>query len=876
MANENLAVLPEGPPQQPVSFPHFPTRHQAVVWRNWEVVPLERLAAALQTTPDNIVACATDMGLRVPPRISPAWLTHGYITIIRNNWHLLPYEQLLILLGWTADELAYTLKEDDFLFAKLSGSKPRVEPILYAPLNDDEARRTAQIKAQVERHFPELHGDDEVEPFDFLHILATPEIPSRRSFSPPANTEIWLDESWSIDYPAGLPHVAHFVHSFTSDHEARWGHRLSHGGRHHITLRVEPDDGLLAEGHSIEIDTDRITISAVDGPGLLRGLQWLEQKMLQRGGPFLSPGRIERRTRFDVRYIYPYCALYGDPLLNPELDILPDGLLSRLSKAGINGVWLQGILYTLYPWKLAPELSDGYQTRLETLRMLANRAADYGIGIYLYMNEPRGLSYEFWERHPELADMKGVSEDFRRITTMCSSHPGTHEFLRDATSFLFREVPELAGVFTITMVENPTTCFSIDAECPRCLQEPASVAIAAVNRSIAEGAHRAKPEAKVIVWSWAWSKPYRPSEMGWPDILPDAIGLLPQDVALMCTSEEALELKIGGVESGVFDYTMSQVAPSDYARDQWRQGLDHGLQAIAKVQLNNTWECSAVPYIPVPHLVQRHLDGLLDAGVSGLMLSWTVGGAPSPNLQLAARGYWDDSSGNLMGDEAVHEWARGLFGDALAAQVVPAFEQFCAAFPEFPFYIQTLYMAPQNFGPMNLLHAEPTGHRATMIGFVHDDLERWRSIYPADVFEEQWRKLAEGWRRGLEMLEHIDLPSDEAWRKNLDELLAVSRATYYHFRTSYLQTAFIRKRDRLRELGDSVGGEAERLLTAILEILQEETEVAKGLLRVARSDSRIGYEASNHYYYTRQNLREKVLNCQFLRELYELQMSPRL
>src|SRR5437868_598650 len=109
--------LPVGPKiVEPLPYPHFPTRQQAFVWRNWEIVPVERLARVLEINDANVLQLAQEMGLRVPPQVEARWLTRGYLTIIRNNWHLLPYEQLLTLLGWTASELAYTLKEDDFLW----------------------------------------------------------------------------------------------------------------------------------------------------------------------------------------------------------------------------------------------------------------------------------------------------------------------------------------------------------------------------------------------------------------------------------------------------------------------------------------------------------------------------------------------------------------------------------------------------------------------------------------------------------------------------------------------------------------------------------------------------------------------------------------
>ncbi len=43
----NAADRPQGEAKAPVEYPHFPTRWQAAVWRNWELVPPARLAEVL-------------------------------------------------------------------------------------------------------------------------------------------------------------------------------------------------------------------------------------------------------------------------------------------------------------------------------------------------------------------------------------------------------------------------------------------------------------------------------------------------------------------------------------------------------------------------------------------------------------------------------------------------------------------------------------------------------------------------------------------------------------------------------------------------------------------------------------------------------------
>ena len=59
--------LPVGTQPEPLEFPHFPTLHQAIIWRNWELVSVNRLAQVLKTSEKNVMKSAQDMGLRIPP-----------------------------------------------------------------------------------------------------------------------------------------------------------------------------------------------------------------------------------------------------------------------------------------------------------------------------------------------------------------------------------------------------------------------------------------------------------------------------------------------------------------------------------------------------------------------------------------------------------------------------------------------------------------------------------------------------------------------------------------------------------------------------------------------------------------------------------------
>ena len=55
------------------------------------------------------------LGLNPDESVNSAWKKRGYLTLIRNNWHLCTYEQILTLLDMSEEELTFILKEDDFM-----------------------------------------------------------------------------------------------------------------------------------------------------------------------------------------------------------------------------------------------------------------------------------------------------------------------------------------------------------------------------------------------------------------------------------------------------------------------------------------------------------------------------------------------------------------------------------------------------------------------------------------------------------------------------------------------------------------------------------------------------------------------------------------
>lgn len=860
-------MIYSAPSPKAIQYTHFPTVYQAVIFRNWEMIQPSKLAEILETDEETILRAAEDMGLRVPPLVDERWLKYGYITILRNNWHLLPIEQLLKLLDWDEEQLYFALKEDDFLWIKLGRLKPKIDPVKYRPLNEKEQKQTEKIRETIVKYF---RSETTWKPFGFLDELSQPVQFERIKYGAPNSGEVALDSDWYIKYDKNSAFLDGVVERFKRHIFQAYGVMLQscgiqayevkfEGVSKPIHLIVEPNSEKLSESHEIEISSDSIIIKAVDEIGIMRGLQWLEDTFEKRRAPYLYPGKVVRNTKFDLRMLYPYSSLYGDPFTDSEIDPIPEGLLERLAMTGINGIWFQSVLYKMVPFPFDPSISAGWEQRIKGLNRLIEKASKYGIGIYLYMNEPRAMPAEFFKKYPELAG--SVHEDY---TCMCTGKKEVRDYLRNACERLFKEAPGLAGVFTITMSENLTNCYSRGVNnCPVCSKRKPYEVIGEVNRCIEEGVHKASPKAKVICWNWAWEE-----QNGWKnEDIGKAVECLPSNIRLMCTSESEMEYTIAGVSSKVSDYTISLPGPGARAKLFWQEARKRNIPTMAKVQLNNTWECSAVPYIPVMDLIKEHLDNLSREGVTGLMVSWTLGGYPSVNLKFASKYFWKEtvnvSSANTISDtisSGVKDEGTSIdsSNDTATSEdpLSQAYTAFSNAFREFPFHVGVAYYGPQNFGPMNLLLPEKSGYHSTMIGFPYDDLEHWRSIYPEEVFIEQFKKLSDKWNEGIKLLEKVpDCPQK-------DELIPVAKALHCHFRSTYLQSLYVRYRDNLPPKDDYKV--YNKRISEIRDIIRQEQKLALELWEIIGKDSRIGFEASNHYFYTEKSLKEKVINCRYL------------
>ena len=688
---------------------NFPAQWQTVLYRNYGFVENERLASVLGTDVATIIAEAARLGLK-DVKFNREWLKSGYLTIIKNNWYLLDYEQMIELLGWDEKRLDYVIKEEDFLNVKLGFVKPRCEKVKYFPLD-------ANMIKETERAVKILNGAG-------------------------------AEEARAFGFFDNMP-------GEVSDCEIKAGTRIIHG------------------------------------------------------------------------YITPCGDTFG---VDSEV-YLPDSLLKKYAGVGVNGLWFHALLTDLsfFPFK---NLGDRYLSRRENLRKLVERCGKFGLKVYLYLNEPRCMSTaDFIGKD----DIKGTENG--EFSALCMGTEKVRNYLYEAVRDLFSDVRDLGGAITITMSENLTHCHSVgECNCERCVNSKPYEDAARVNNIIMQAIKDSGSSAELIANLWGWSE-----FLGWTrEETEKGVALLDKDISVLCVSEYDLKIKKGGVESRIIDYSVSNPGPSEVTRNTLSYARKLGHKIYAKVQFNNSWECSSVPYLPVFDLVYEHLVNLKNIGVENYMMSWTLGGWPSVTLDLV----------NSFGkDFDLDEWYSNTFGKN-ADKVHEAIKYLCEGFRNYPFSIYALYYSPKTNGYGNLWEFDEENKQSCMVNFSFDDYENWITPYPYEIYISQMKKLLEGFERGIEILDQ--LKDDE----EIYELWLYSSVAYLHFYADYDQTKFSFLKRDLKNNSRQVA-----------EILEHAERATAQLIDLQRKDAKIGYEASNHYFYNTRSLKEKLLNLSNLKDL---------
>ena len=213
------------------------------------------------------------------------------------------------------------------------------------------------------------------------------------------------------------------------------------------------------------------------------------------------------------------------------------------------------------------------------------------------------------------------------------------------------------------------------------------------------------------------------------------------------------------------------------------------------------------------------------------MMSWTLGGYPSVNVNLVS---------NIDNNFDYDKWLSDVY-DKDVKQIKLGINYLSKAFKLLPYSQSLLYMSRLQIGPTNLLYKTKTNRTSTMVTYPYDDISNWLGSYDRDTFVSSLSKLIKIYKKGIKVLSNID---SNNYLTN--ELIRNAKAYLINIESLLNQYLYIEARDN----GSN----------DLKKYINKEYKLTKELYALAALDSKIGFEASNQYYYTQNSFLEKIIN----------------
>ena len=683
-------------------------------------------------------------------------------------------------------------------------------------------------------------------PYAFRRFLETVHHTDQRDPSAtPAPDEVVIDNTWRIvvrcDAGPLVRAVArdlqdYFQVSMGIDLLVQHLDRLDDLKTGHPAIVLHTDPGAVgvptpARSCHVEVRPERIEITGRDDRGTAQGSYHLEHLLNLRGAPFITPRSEARSPIFQPRMTH---SGWG-------LDEFPEDYLNVIAHYGFDSILVFASEVNRSPDGLINrDPRSGSQGRPNDFNTLVDRAAKYGLDVYLYAY-PHGKQ----PLHP--------------------SDPGAERFYEETFGALFRACPRAKGIILVgESVEFPShdprttgkLRLDLDPTAPPsskpspgwfpCDDYPEWVSL------VARVCRKYNPDAEIIFWTYNW---------GWaPDDERLAlIRSLPTDITLQATFEMFETIHHDGVTNANVDYTISSVGPGHYFATEAAVAHERGIRLHAMVNTGGlTWDFGVIPYQPISQQWSERNQAVLNAhrdwNLTGLMENHHYGWWPSVVSELALANYWSPS---VDPDEMIWRLALRDFGDG-AEQAVAAWQAWSAATCD---YVPT---NEDQYGPFRVGPAYPFTFIRTPVMPVSDSA-LWGDLIVKTPYEPENLgtkvKTAGGIRLAAEIasLERM-LARWQEGLATLDAAIALAPA-HKHDRNHRMRnlgayiphairTTINTKRwwqARARLLVEDDRDRASDLVDQLVTIGEDELANCESVIPILDADSRLGWEPTMEY-----------------------------
>ncbi len=576
---------------------------------------------------------------------------------------------------------------------------------------------------------------------------------------------------------------------------------------------------------------------------------------------------------------------YGDEIL-AEHDKFDDAYFKTVTDGDYAAIWICGRLRDLVTFEEAPHWDNNNAARIEALNDIIKRGKKHDVGIYLYINEPRGFFKDdpIYEKYPDLKGspsqlakepgLEGVEPDY----AFCTKSTFTERYLTGGFARLFAMCPDLAGVIMITTTEITSHCFShVDelnllneeskrrtVSCPRCENTNGADTIVDVIKKIHAGIRQSSKTAKIVAWNWSW---------GMHEASPQEqmITALPRDVIIQCDMQRGGSKTTDGVDMIVDEYSFSYLGPSPLFIGTAEVCKKTGHELWAKMMVNVTHEFLVVPYLPLYFRLAKKTIAIRDYNSMGWMGCWNYGGiTTTPMAKLGSKIFTDDSFSEDKIESEVQDLAQQMYGTENADAAFRAWKEFDTAFEFFPFDMALIYYGPHMHGtglewifaeeetPMPWYWMKNTG-RST------NNLSTWCTFFTPQQVVYFLSKLTNRWKVGVEILaEALGVKNAFDAIPNFDALVGtpgfedfnIARTIYLHYMSSIAFVEF-----RLASLAYFNNEDRDAQQEKIAAILENEKPRIRAMEQIIAVYPKIpAQEEAQQMLYTVDDLKQKLLN----------------